>query len=69
MHRLKEQHGICQILALPGPVRRLVKVKRADATGFEYEDYDWPFLPDDWEVIGRTADVNALELRPHHSLP
>jgi hypothetical protein len=61
MHRLEEQHGVCRVLALTGPVRQLLLVKRVDATGFEYEDYEWPYSPDDWREVGRAADPTALE--------
>jgi hypothetical protein len=51
MHRLTEQNGVCQVTALPGPVRSLPLVKKVDATGYEYEDYKWP-AKEEWQLIG-----------------
>jgi hypothetical protein len=61
MHRLEAKHGLCRVLALPGPIGRLKEVKRVDPSSGEYEDYEWPYAPGDWQVVGRVAGVNAFE--------
>jgi hypothetical protein len=61
MHRLEEQRGECRVLALPGPIRRLPLVEKFDATGYKYEDYEWPYTPADWQLVGHARDVNDFE--------
>src|SRR5262245_6745173 len=59
MHRLTEENGVCQIAALPGPVRSLPLVKKVDTTGYEYEDYEWP--AEQWEPVGEhPGGIDAL---------
>jgi hypothetical protein len=52
MHRLTEQHGACQVTALPGPVRtpRIVTVR--DISGHEFETFEWA-LEADWLPVGQ----------------
>lgn len=61
MHRLEEQHGVCRVLALPGPVRHLKRVKRVDPDGAEYEDYEWPWSKEDWQQVGSARNANDFE--------
>ncbi len=54
MHRLNETKGICQVTALPGPVRCLPLVTRKSAWGdaSKITDYEWQFTDADWEAVG-----------------
>lgn len=61
MHRLEEKHGRCRVLALPGPIRQLLRVKKVDPSGHEYEDYEWPYSPEDWQQVGHASDINDFE--------
>lgn len=61
MHRLTEQHSVCQVTALAGPVRSLPLVTKPTGFGDEYQDYEWPFTEADWQPVGQhPGGIKAL---------
>jgi hypothetical protein len=61
MHRLVEKQRICQVLALPGPIRSLPLVTYRTAFGDETQVYAWPFTEADWQPVGiHPGGIEAL---------
>jgi len=52
MHRLIQQGGVCQVVAIRGPVRTARIVTERDCTGEEFEHEVW-VAEDDWQPVGQ----------------
>jgi hypothetical protein len=64
MHRLMEEHGSCQVTALPGPVRATRMVTVRTAFGDEVETSEW-VSETDWQVVGPHSDgIQSLSQFP-----
>jgi hypothetical protein len=61
MHRLHEDREGCRVTALPCPVRTLRRVTRLTSSGQEYQPYEWPFIEEEWELVGEhPGGIEAL---------
>lgn len=62
MHRLTEQHGVCQVTHLASPVWSLPLVTRTTELGVQFQDYEWPFTEADWKpACQHPGGIKALE--------
>ena len=64
MHRIVEEHGVCYVTALLGPVRYARTVKLRDCCGEEFETEEWTAEPD-WQRVS----LWPRGISPINSLP
>ena len=61
MHQLNEQHGLCRVTALAGPLASFPLVTKGFSTGEEYQAYEWPSIKADWRPVGQhPGGIKAL---------